>query len=161
MKWMKMEMTLFIFCPNQDIFIPKYFHPKIDPASAFSSFASCFIHQQAFCGVDISNVVQLSKTSNSLRRAADEMKVDMSSVDSKCQQLGLWTQSESQVGLVITTAIGKGRGGIQGKDFHQLCIWWVCVIHTHCVCVCLFEGIHRNLQFELVMQSRQMASSHT
>ena len=44
-----------------------------------------------------------------------------SGAKSKCQQLGLQIQSESQVGLVTSTAIGKGRG-IQVKDFHQLSI---------------------------------------
>ena len=65
MKLMRIEMILFTFGINQVV------------------LQASFIHQQPICGVDFSNFVQLSKTSNALCRAADEIKIEMSGANSK------------------------------------------------------------------------------
>ena len=67
-------------------------------------------------------------------RAANEMKIDMSSVNSKCQQLGLWIQSESHVGLVTTKAIGKGRNPREGFSPVVYFMAFIAICNLSCWC---------------------------
>ena len=67
-------------------------------------------------------------------RAANEMKIDISSVNSKCQQLGLWIQSESHVGLVTTKAIGKGRNPREGFSPVVYFMAFIAICNLSCWC---------------------------